>query len=557
MRFKIPFVLAAALLVTACDPGLPEENAGFAAGGVAAALSQGEFNALPADQQYMVANKLLGTMYRGIPVEDFYNMGAGLDASSPAGITNLNTLSGSFLTSIRSAIEKELSPDEVLAVDTIIDGLDEEGNPDPDVAKYLFDTDSNTRNDQRAKQLPLARIKEYPISRDMFVHWMAYVLINTIMFSPAEEMESTDYTDVQNMYRFLVTRLEQGASIRQIIRSNLSTLARWRVSRSPENHALEAYELYLGLFETEEDSYRGGIACKDLYLTNEDDGYLIRRTSFPNTTPQLVLSNQYITTCDDLYEVIAGHPLLIPRVVEVIFNYFVELREDNLEYRQSMINAIAMSNPETFDDIFTAILFSREYLLNIERPRTIEENLLPTLEAMKWDPRNGSGDIDRNIFRDMTEFTTSQLYMDGMGWATMKYKIGRLPDVPLDGLSFANYHKSMRERVMMNRSFYDSSNTEGDNFLYDENGDIKPFIENMSLNDFIDYLFLTALQRKASTSEKADLIDVYETGVGGNQLTTDDEENKIVRDGRHDDVAQITFDYITRLPEFYYFRSVN
>jgi hypothetical protein len=115
----------------------------------------------------------------------------------------------------------------------------------------------------------------------------------------------------------------------------------------------------------------------------------------------------------------------------------------------------------------------------------------------------------------------------------------------------------MRERVMMNRSFYDSSNTEGDNFLYDENGDIKPFIENMSLNDFIDYLFLTALQRKASASEKADLIDVYETGVGGNQLTTDDEENKIVRDGRHDDVAQITFDYITRLPEFYYFRSVN
>mgnify|MGYP001818601012 CR=1 FL=1 len=397
----------------------------------------------------------------------------------------------------------------------------------------------------------------------MFVHWMAYVLINTIMFSPAEEMESTDFTDVQNMYRFLVTRLEEGASIRQIIRSNLSTLARWRVSRSPENHALEAYELYLGLFETEEDSYRGGIACKDLYLTNEDDGYLIRRTDFPNTTPQLILSNQYITTCDDLYEVIAGHPLLIPRVVEVIFNYFVELREDNLEYRQGMINAIAMSNPETFDDIFTAILFSREYLLNIERPRTIEENLLPVLEAMKWDPRNGSGDIDRSIFRDMTELSNRRLYMHGMGWATMEYKIGRLPDVPLDGLSFANYHKSMREVVLMDKDFYDASNNEGDNFLYDENGDIKPFIENMSLNDFIDYVFLTALQRKASDSEKIDLIDVYQTSAGypgassGDQTTTDDDGNTIIRDGRHDEVAQITFDYITRLPEFYYFRSVN
>ena len=120
MRFKIPFVLAAALLVTACDPGLPEESAGFQAGGVAAALTQGEFNALPADQQYMVANKLLGTMYRGVAVEDFFDMNAGM--------SNLAPVNASFLTDTRSAIEREMTPDEVLAVDTIIDGLDEDGN---------------------------------------------------------------------------------------------------------------------------------------------------------------------------------------------------------------------------------------------------------------------------------------------------------------------------------------------------------------------------------------------------------------------------------------------
>ncbi len=536
------------MLVLGCDPGLPEGSNDFAAGGSAVALSQAEFNSLPAEEQYMVANKLLGTMFRGVAVEDFFDMSTGMANLSPA--------DAAFLSNTRNAISRDMSNAEVLAYDTIIDGLDADGNPDPANAKYIFDNDSNTRNNERAKQLPLARIKEYPVSRDMFVHWMAYVLINTIMFSPAEEMESTDYTDVQNMYRFLVLKLEEGATIRQIVRSNLSTLARWRVSRSAENHALEAYELYLGLFETEEDSYRGGIACKDLYLTNEDDGYLIRRTDFPNTIPQLILQNQYVTTCDDLYDVIAGHPLLIPRVVEVLFNYFVDLRGDNLAYRQGIINAIAASNPQTFEDIFTAILFSREYLLNIERPRTFEENLMPLLDALKWHPGENAGEVDEQIFRRMTEFSNEQIYMAGMGWATTKYKIGRLPEVPLDGLSFANYHKSMREEFLMNRGFYDpSSNNAG--FLYDENGDAKVFIENMSLNDFIDFLFMSGLQRKASASEKTDLIDVYQTGVTGNHLTTNTDGDTVVRVGRFDEVAQITFDYIARLPEFYYYRSVN
>ncbi|MFV2004646.1 MAG: hypothetical protein ACC650_05530, partial [Gammaproteobacteria bacterium] len=302
MRLKLPFIITVAMVVTACDPGLPAGNSGFQAGGEATALSQSEFNSLSAQQQYMVANKLLGTMFRGVAVEDFFNMNAGMG--------NLRPVNSSFLSSTRKNLSRKLSNAEVLAYDTLIDGLDAEGNPDPANAKYRFDTDSNSRNNERAKQLPLARIKEYPISRDMFVHWMAYVLINTIMFSPAEEMESTDYTDVQNMYRFLVLKLEAGATISQIVRSNLPTLARWRVSRSAENHALEAYELYLGLFDTDEDSYRGGVACKDLYLTNEDDGYLLRRTDFSNTIPQLILGNSYITTCTDLYDVIAGHPLL-------------------------------------------------------------------------------------------------------------------------------------------------------------------------------------------------------------------------------------------------------
>lgn len=181
---------------------------------------------------------------------------------------------------------------------------------------------------------------------------------------------------------------------------------------------------------------------------------------------------------------------------------------------------------------------------------------MPLLDALVWHPGENAGEVDEQIFRRMTEFSNEQIYLDGMGWASMRYKIGRLPDVPIDGLSFANHHKAMRQEFLMNRGFYDpSSNNE--NFIYDGNGDLKWFVADMSLDEYIDFLFMSVLQRKASEQEKAGLIDIYETGVTGNHLITDSEGDMVVRNGRHDEVAQITFDYVSRLPEFYYFRSVR
>lgn len=529
----IPILLSIALI--ACDPGQPGGDTSYSAGGYAAALTDGEFNALEPEQQYMVANKLLGTMFRGVSVDEFFDLSAG--------VTVLQPRSNRFITDTRESINTPLSQVEVDAWDSIIDGLDAEGNPVEADARYLFD-----RN--RPRQLPLARIKEYPLSRDMYVHWMAWILANTIMFSPALEMESTNISDVQNMYRFLVLNLTEGNDVRTIVRSNLPSLARWRVSRSAENHALEAYELYLGLFETEMDSYRGGIACKDLYLTPENEDYLIRRTDFPNTVPQLILESYYVTTCDDLYDVIAGHPLLMPRATEVIINYFMSGR--STEDRLHMISAIVASGPQTFEDIFNAIIFSREYLLNTERPRSFEESLMPLLDALQWNPASNRYPVDENIFRNMVSYTGNRLYMGAMGWDAMSLKIGRLPDVPLDGLSFANYHKALREELLMEDNSYQGGDGV-DGLFYDSNGDAWPHIEALSLDDFIDFLFLSVLQRKASDVERTDLTTIYV--MRGHTI----ENNGItqVRDGRYDDIASITYDYISRLPELYYFKAVN
>jgi len=560
LLYQTTTVLAVALSLTACDPGQPEASGGFNASGFAAPLSQAEYNTLTPEEQYQVASKLYGTLFRGISVEDFFDL--------DAGTTNLSPKSSTFLDDTRRSLRASLSAAELLAADTLIEGFDAEGNPDEDAAKYSFDPDTDADENEKAMQLPLARIKEYPISRDLYVQWMAYFLSNTIMYSPAVEMESTDTVDAQNMYRFLTSRIRDKSSVRDMIRSNLPSLARWRVSRSSENHALEAYELYLGLFETEEDSVKGGIACKDFYLTDEDSGYVLSTTNIPNTEPQLILGSSFITTCDDLYDVIAGHPLVMPRAAEVLVNYIFSGR--SRDDRVNMINSIVASGAETYEDIFTAMIFSREYLLNTERPRSFEESFMPLLDTLKWDPAADSSDsAGKRIFEFMASGSDNPpggrgniLYLGNKGWNAMSMKIGRLPDVPLDALSFANYHKSVREELLIDTRHYEGSQTDISGLLYNglgnDDDDLHEAVSQLSLTDYIHFLFLNTMQRKASADEIAGLIAIYE---GLSLLEIDTDGNQVIRpstsDNRHNNIAQITFDYISRLPEFYYFRAIN
>ncbi len=552
-------IATAVISLMACDPGQPEINSDSNVTGFAAPLSQAEFNSLTAETQYQVASKLYGTLFRGISAEEFFDLNAG--------VANLKPKNNNFLADTKQALKKNLTIDELLAVDTVIEGFDNEGNAIEENAKYSFDPDTDADENEKAMQLPLARIKEYPISRDLYVQWMAYFLSNTIMYSAAVEMESTDVVDAQNMYRFLSSSIRDGRSIREMVRSNLPSLARWRVSRSSENHALEAYELYLGLFETEEDSVKGGIACKDFYLTDEDSGYVISTTNIPNTEPQLILDSFFITTCDDLYDVIAGHPLILPRAVEVLTNYFFSGR--SREDRVAIIESIKNSGAETYEDIFTAMLFSKEYLLNTERPRSFEESLMPLLDTLKWHPAATNSSVDERIFEFMASGSTNPpggrgniLYLGNKGWHSMSLKIGRLPDVPMDALSFANYHKGIREQLLLNERSYDGSQTDIPGLIYNGEGndddDLRNVVAQLSLTDYIHFLFLNTVQRKASNDEITGLITIYD---GLSLLSLDEDGETIIRpstsDSRHNNIAELTFDYISRLPEFYYFKAIN
>ena len=86
------------------------------------------------------------------------------------------------------------------------------------------------------------------------------------------------------------------------------------------------------------------------------------------------------------------------------------------------------------------------------------------------------------------------------------------------------------------------------------NVDTLPQIVSLSPQEFVDLLFLTALQRRATTVEMTDLIDFLDNDV--DHLTTIN-NRLVVRDNRHDEIAMEIMDYISRLPEFYYFTAVN
>ncbi len=570
-----------AISVTACSPSTPElagasSSGGSAAGGFAKPLSDSAFESLAVDEQYRVVNKVLGTLYSGVPVDEFYAIEPGSNLQRR--LDNAPTLA-----SIRTALQTDLKPDVRLRLDREIIGEDENGNEQEDL-EPLFYFDSN-----RPKQIPLARIHHFPLSSDVFRQWMAWHLANTILFSPAEEIDSADITDVQNLFRRLELSMSQGRSVREMIAVHQRTVENWRRFRSPEDNTREMMEIYLGIFDNDEEVPLASQACQDLYLTDERDGYKLAYTDYPNAEPVSVLG-QYITNCNDFYDAVAGHPLLIPRVVSVLVDYFYAA--DSLEHRTALAASISQSNPQHFEDIFLAILFSEHYLLRTERPRSFEEAFLSTAKRLKWEAHP-------DLFKGMINGRGSlaRTNMGEMGWPSMSLKLGRVANVPLDSLSFGNYHKAMRESLLMSSDRWerplgldgpsapkpypieepasDASERElasyaaklkayneeldamspADRAIYDEalaeyyaESVLFNKIDDMTVDELMSYLFLTAIQRRPTELESNELKSMYQK----RDYLDIDFNNRFAHSNRIDDLALLTFDYLSRLPEGYY-----
>lgn len=585
-QLKIVVLGCSLITLTACSPSTPtvagaSPGGVSAAGGIARPMSDATFEGMHLDGQYLLINKLLATLYDGVPVDEFY-------AIEPGSSMQRRREGAPTLATIRTALQTNLDPEIRAQLDREIVGEDENGVEQEGV-EPLYRFDSN-----RPKQMPLARIHHYPLSRDAFSQWMAWHLANTILFSPAEEIDSADITDVQNLFRRLDLSIVQGRSIREMVAIHQRSVQNWRRFRSPEDNTREMMEIYLGIFDNDAEVPLASQACQDLYLTDERDGYKLAYTDYPNSEPVLVLG-QYVTSCNEFYDVVAAHPLLIPRVVSVLVDYF--FAGQTLEDRTALTQAISASNPQRFEDIFFAILFSEHYLLRTERPRSFEETFLPTAKRLKWTAHP-------DVFRGMVggRGSVSRADMGEMGWPSMSLKLGRVANIPLDSLSFGNYHKAVRESLMMNSdrwrtplgligpsapspkpieppeegasarqiATYESKLVEYNETLdamsesdraaynaelaeYERESELFNKIDDMNIAELMDYLFLAGIQRRPNDHERVDLTAFYK------QLNylDDDFDYRFALSNRIDDLALVTFDYLSRLPEGYYLRRLQ
>jgi hypothetical protein len=503
----LTILLATVLALVACggdDETNDESPNGPPGGGGDASsleLTTAEYEALPALERYAVINKLLAALYKGAAAADFFDLSSGLEpltiSSSAMGISD-----------VKSALEQPMA--DKSAVLALID------------EKYNFDDRS------RPHQYPPAMLYEFPLSRDYFAVLMAYRLANTILFSPALELETVNYTDIQRVFQRLVSMIENGDSIRDVVYNHVISQENWRRFRSPEDNTREMMEIFLGRFKDEEVP-RAALACKNWSLTDDSDDYQLVIGYDENTEPQDILDTT-VTTCTDFYMALANHADLIPRITSLLVESL--LNGSPADVQQQVVDTIVSENPQVFEDIFIPIIFSREFLLNAERPAQLEECFFNIAHRISWWAR-------ANFFREMNPRWTGSTgpTLKNMKQAAMTYKLGRPAAVPMDSLSFSYFHKAVREKLLLDRR--------RDLFDVNDGGWQEEFIGvDLSGDDFIKYLFVSIISRWPTPTELSTLLEIIE---GRNYAS---EDHAVYQ-------ALITMDYLSRLSETYYLNALD
>lgn len=493
-------ILILTLALMACGGGSGgdgTDGGGEAVEATTERLSDEEYNALTEEEKFAVANKAMGALFKGVAPDEFFDLGNGVFALALQ--TDQN-----YLTKIENDLSKTVNETQYRNLIS---------------QKYEFD------ERQEPIQYPLALLYEIPLSKNYLEIWMAYQLTNTILFSPAVELDTVAYADARIVFDRLLNMIRQGNSIRQIVYEHMISQENWRRFRSPEDNTREMMEIFLERFIDAEVPL-AAMACKNWSLEEEDDEYMLVIGPEKNTESVEILETSLVE-CLEFYDAVANHADLIPTVVSTLVNIFFNgyLPED----KAKIVDDIVEDDPTTFNDIFQNIIFSKEYLLNVERPKQFEETFFSLASRIDWYAY-------QSFFKNLNRESSSSNFpsLNNMKQASMTYKLGRQRTVPLDTLSFAFYHKAIRERLLVDRK----GNPDNDN-----DGGWQESLLDVDLvqDDFIDYLFLAVVSRKAGEQELNEL----------NAIIADRGFN---RNDRKMQQAMIVLDYLSRLSELYFTR---
>ena len=488
-------------------------------------LTDSTFNALSSSKKLQVANTLLSTLFFGYPQDIL--------------LEKIN--SGHFISSVYIDMQEDRT-DKAWLEDYILD--------DDKFRQYSSYAEPQAIN-------ILSRFYAMPELDSYFLkNWIAYILTQTIMFSPAYELDTTHTPNISSVYNRIVTFLNEESGMRYITYVHMMSEDNWRRFRSPEDNGREMLEIFL--YDTNDSHVPiAGQALKNWKLNTDSDTLEVGLNQ--NREP-LNLFGTVVVNGDDFYRELVKSDLFTQGVIKRLVHFFFP--QYTQSQKASITQKIMLTQPETWQDILLQIVFSEAYLLHNERAKSAEENFFSLSKKMHFKH-------NRSTFYYLKDA------LEEMHQASMKYKLGKNNRVPLDTLSFAHYHKYIREQLLLRKSNplkiddYHSWSRHGwgSGFI-----DLKYFTFNVndttgSLDSLINYIFKTIAYRNASVSELQFFrthMTYTENGTehfhwAFNMFATYDDANKQIkeRENRRTYIAALVLDYLSRLDTTYTQKEVN
>lgn len=474
-------------------------------------LEDEDFNSLTNAQKHLVANKLLSTLFFGYPPNELQER---IDSQE-------------FISTLYTQLHTDTNDKAAVEVELV---------DDTKFRRY-------SGGEQEVADILTRFYLLEDLDRYYFHNWAAYVLTQTIMFSPSYELSSSHSPNIERVYNRFVTLFDDNTSLEYSTYIHMISDDNWRRFRSPEDNGREMLEI----FALDMDDTHVPIAAKALqnWKLNRDNDTLV--ISLNENTQALDLFDTTIYSGEDFYrELVLSEEFIYAVSYRTAQFFFSEYSEQQL---QNLANSIVRSGPQTWQDILLQIVFSKEYLLNNETPKSAEESFFSLTKKMEW---------KHNIY-SLRNFKSA---LEDMRQASMKYKLGKTTRVPLDTLSFAHYHKFLRETVLLRRSnpekMYDYSAWDrqgwndsfitNDYFFYDSTD------EEKSVRSLINHIFFAILSREANQEELSMLTShMFRETQGGEVLDYPFAifSSSESRESYKRNITILVLDYISRLDKLY------
>ena len=248
-------------------------------------LSDSGFNELTDTQKRVVADKLLTTLYFGMPRDELEQL--------------INA--GTFITTIQTNITEEKN--DLAQVEARLND-----NGDEEEEFYFATWPKGTAEVSRI----LARFYVFEHLDSHYIDfWSAYVLTQNIMFSPAYELASSHAPNIERVYSTLVRNAQDETTARYGTFLHMIGDDNWRRFRSPEDNGREMLEIYLKNFD---DTLvpLAGKALKNWRLDRDHDPLVVGLDA--NTEP-LPLFGTTVTDGYDFYRELAKSSDFISGVI--------------------------------------------------------------------------------------------------------------------------------------------------------------------------------------------------------------------------------------------------